>query len=125
MDQPFPETGSILVGATTFHPRHNLRACFSNFGERLTISAPGDPKSDLTCKGTGVDMYRTTFGGTSGATPKVAAACALMLQVNPSLSHRDVKAILIASGSEVLTQIDKPAGVFLDVERAVTMARSD
>jgi subtilisin family serine protease len=122
-DKPYPETGSILVGATVFHPDHNLLACFSNFGSRLTVSAPGYPASDFTCGKPGNSDYRKTFGGTSGATPKVAAACALMLQVNAGLSHHDVRQILIKTGTDVLSPPEKPGGSFLNVVRAVKMAK--
>ena len=31
------------------------------------------------------------FGGTSGATPKVAATAALMLAVDPTLTHKEIR----------------------------------
>jgi subtilisin family serine protease len=40
---PIRETGSILVGATAYHATENRRAGFSNYGARVTVSAPGDP----------------------------------------------------------------------------------
>ena len=48
---------------------------------------------------------------------------ALMLEMDPSLSHADVRAILVETGSEVLTSPNRPGGVFLDVEAAVLRAR--
>lgn len=118
----YEPSGSILVGASAFHRRENPRACSSNYGERIIVSAPGYGPSDITCGHKADDDYRLTFGGTSGASPKVAAACALMLQVNGSLSHADVRTILTRSGTEVLTSPNRPAGSFLDVEAAVKMA---
>lgn len=41
--------------------------------------------------------YTVTFNGTSSAAPTVSGAVALMLQVNPNLSWRDVKYILAAT----------------------------
>jgi subtilisin family serine protease len=121
-NKAIPKTGSILVGATDFHPRFNIRSCFSNFGERLTVSAPGDSRHDVTCTSKSDSAYRVHFGGTSGATPKVAGVCAMMLEADPSLSHQDVKSILKMTGSEVLAPPNKPAGVFLDAYAAVRMA---
>ena len=53
LDEPFDPTGSILVGATTYHDTQNKRAWFSNFGSRVVVSAPGDPTHDLTCAQSG------------------------------------------------------------------------
>jgi hypothetical protein len=119
----YPESGSILVGATNFHPSVNPRSCSSNYGPRIAVSAPGYGPADVTCGHLADDGYRMTFGGTSGAAPKVAAACALMLEVDARLSHADVKSILVTTGSEVLTSPNRPAGVFLNVEAAVKKAR--
>ena len=88
--QPFDPTGSILVGATSFDANENKRATFSNFGDRIVVSAPGDPDHDVTCGPSTDNTYRNSFGGTSGALPKVAGTVALMLSVNPnSYSRRD------------------------------------
>ena len=46
------------------------------------------------------DIYTDTFGGTSAATPMVSGVVALMRQVNPSLSWRDVKLILANSARQ-------------------------
>jgi hypothetical protein len=119
---PFPPTGSILVGATAFHPIDNVRASFSNWGPQVTISAPGDPSHDLTCGSSADNAYVAGFGGTSGATPKVAAAAALMLQVNSTLTHQQIRTILNGTGTPVISDPGKPVGTFLDVEAAVQAA---
>jgi subtilisin family serine protease len=119
---PIPPTGSILVGATRYDARENIRAYFSNFGRRVIVSAPGEPSLDLTCSSSGDHEYTDVFGGTSGATPKVAGTVALMLQKNPTLSHNDVKEILYSTGRCVATEPDKPVGRFLNVEAAVREA---
>jgi subtilisin family serine protease len=119
----FPETGSILVGATEYDATENRRAGFSNFSPRIAVCAPGDTDHDLTCSSSADDTYRNGFGGTSGATPKVAATAALMLSVNPGLTHEQVKTILNQSGSAVVTDPDKPVGRFLDCEAAVLEAQ--
>jgi len=45
--------------------------------------------------------YTNDFGMTSGATPQVAGAVALMLQANPRLGWRDVQEILITTARRV------------------------
>ena len=115
----FPESGAILVGATVLRPSENLLGRFSNFGPRITLCAPGDPKNDLTCSSAGPDQYRANFGGTSGAAPKVAGACALMLEADPTLTHSDVKTILRETGSPVICPAGIEAGTFLNVSDAV------
>ena len=117
-----PETGSILVGATEYHPTENRRASFSNFGSRVVVCAPGDSSHDLTASSSSDTAYRNGFGGTSGATPKVAGTVALMLDVNPGLTHDQVRTILNTTGSAVVTDSTKPVGTFLNAEAAVRAA---
>lgn len=121
-DEPFDPTGSILVGATAYDDNLNKRAWFSNYGSRVVVSAPGDQLHDLTCGQTSNNAYRNAFGGTSGATPKVAGTAALMLSVNPQLSHNDVRDILAGTGSPLSEDPGKPIGVFLNAEAAVAEA---
>ncbi|MFK5645249.1 S8 family serine peptidase [Ornithinimicrobium sp. LYQ121] len=117
-----PETGSILVGATEYHATENRRASFSNFGPRITVSAPGDSGSDLTCGQGSNTAYRNGFGGTSGATPKVAGVAALMLELNPSLTHGEARTILRNTGTATVTAPDRPIGTFLNADAAVRAA---
>jgi len=119
---PIPDTGSILVGATAYDPVQNKRASFSNFGPRIVVCAPGDAAHDLTCDNTSDTAYRNGFGGTSGATPKVAGVAALVLAANPSLSHAAVRSILNTTGSNVVPDPGKPVGTFLNAEAAVQQA---
>ncbi|WJX02845.1 S8 family peptidase [Bacillus cereus] len=118
------ETGSILVGATEYHPTENRRAGFSNYGSRITVSAPGDASHDITCDSSSDINYRNGFGGTSGATPKVSGTVALMLSVNPSLTHQEIRTILNMTGTHVVTDSNKPVGTFLNSEAAVREAQS-
>lgn len=126
--KPIDPTGSILVGATKSAPLLNPRATFnggatgSNWGARIVVSAPGDEKHDVTCSSRSDDGYRNSFGGTSGAVPKVAGTIALMLEVNPQLSPKDVADILKQSKSKVTTGPPRLMGVFLDTEAAVREA---
>jgi hypothetical protein len=119
---PIPATGSILVGATEYDATENRRAWFSNFGSQVVVCAPGDSSHDLTCSNSSDNAYRNGFGGTSGATPKVAGTVALMLNVNPSLTHEQIRTILNRTGTPVVTTSDKPVGTFLNTEAAVLEA---
>lgn len=121
-DEPFDPTGSILVGATGYDPAASKRAWFSNYGSRIVVSAPGDQQHDLTCAQSGDMAYRNGFGGTSGAAPKVAGTAALMLSVNPDLTHADVRDILAGTGTTIATETGKPVGAFLNAEAAVAEA---
>ena len=117
-----PDTGSILVGATEYDATQNRRAGFSNYNARVTVCAPGDGSHDLTCSSNGDAAYRNGFGGTSGATPKVAGTAALMLSVNPALTHAQIRTILRDTGGPVVTVATKPVGTFLNAEAAVRAA---
>jgi subtilisin family serine protease len=119
---PIPPTGSILVGATAFDPSANRRAWFSNWGPRVVVGAPGDSDHDLTCSISANDAYRNGFGGTSGATPKISGAVALMLEANPSLTHEQVRQILMATGTPIPADDGKAIGVFLNASAAVASA---
>jgi subtilisin family serine protease len=115
-----PETGSILVGATRFHPNKNERA-ESNGGDRVVVYAPGDSDYDLTC-GSPPAGYRLRFGGTSGAAAKVAGVVALMLEKNDRLTPQRVREILGESTKDVVDQLDRRVGVLLDAHQAVSEA---
>ena len=120
---PFPPTGSIIVGATAYDSVDNPLADFSNFGPRVAIYAPGDRRHDLTCGSLTKNAYRNNFGGTSGATPKVAGTIALMLEANSKLTHCEIKDILRETGTPIKTDNPNAAGgVFLNAERAVCEA---
>ncbi|MGA5895076.1 S8 family serine peptidase [Streptomyces venetus] len=120
--KPIPETGSILVGATAYDATVNKRAWFSNYGPRIVVSAPGDSSHDVTCDSGSDSAYRNNFGGTSGATPKVAGAAALMLAANPRLSHAEVRRILNSTGTALTPDPGKAIGNFLNVAAAVREA---
>ncbi len=121
-NEPFDPTGSILVGATAYDANSNKRAQFSNYGSRVVVSAPGDVQHDLTCGQALDSSYRNGFGGTSGATPKVAGTVALMLSINPDLTPGDVRDILSGTGSALMEDPGKPIGTFLNAEAAVAEA---
>ncbi|MGZ4548528.1 MAG: S8 family serine peptidase [Blastococcus sp.] len=70
----------------------------------------------------GDTAYSNGFGGTSGATPKVAGVAALMLAANPGLSHSDVRRILTVTGAALTPDPGKPVSTFLDAGAAVRQA---
>ncbi|WP_298547129.1 S8 family serine peptidase [uncultured Aquimarina sp.] len=86
----------IVVGASTWDLQ-NLRASFSNYGKKhVDVFAPG------------VDMYTTKYSkdaytstrGTSLASPVVAGIAALVRSYYPKLSARQVKQVILDSGTK-------------------------
>jgi subtilisin family serine protease len=116
-------TGSILVGATSYDPKNNSRAWFSNYGSTVVICAPGDTNHDLTCSSSGDSAYTNKFGGTSGATPKVSGTVALMLCAHPAMTHDEIRDKLFNTGGSVTTDAVKPVGNFLCTKAAVDEAK--
>jgi serine protease len=91
--EPANCSGVIAVGATT---RSGGRAGYSNYGSRVTLSAPGGGGGGgvLSTYNTGPTTPRADayayFQGTSMATPHVSGVVSLMLAVNPSLNPAQV-----------------------------------
>jgi subtilisin family serine protease len=76
----FRDSGAIMVGAASSTVPHQ-RLSFSNYGSRIDCYAWGqniDTSGDG-WTGTATNLYTSTFGGTSGASPIVTGA-ALILQ---------------------------------------------
>jgi len=91
---------NVVVVAATFRQQDRL-AFFgefwaSNFGATtVDLGAPGDylwSTSPLSAPGI---PYAGTFGGTSGATPFVTGAAALILSVNPNLTYAEVNSLIL------------------------------
>jgi len=91
--EPANCNGVIAVAATT---RSGGRAGYSNYGSRITVSAPGGGAGGgvLSTYNTGPTTPRADayawFQGTSMATPHVSGVVSLMLAVNPSLTPAQV-----------------------------------
>ena len=101
--------GIIAVGAVN---DQGTRSSYSEKGANLWVSAPGgeycDTHTIVTTDLTGTDGfnslifssdlsnhdYTRCMNGTSAATPMVSGVAALVLQANPNLTWRDVRAIL-------------------------------
>lgn len=108
------DTGSIIVGAIN---KNGKTETFSNYGSRVSIAAYG---SDLlTLSGPNGKLGK--FGGTSGATPQVAATVAMMLEVNPDLTPEQIKQILIET--RTTTEENKKVGGMINVVAAITKAK--
>lgn len=92
----------VAVGATTVH---DAAAFYTSGGPEVDLTAPGGDTEawilglhclnglDQATGKTGTGYFRYG-GGTSASAPYVAAAAALVLSVNPSLSPDEVEAIL-------------------------------
>jgi len=110
----------IAVGASTSKDQH---ADYSNRGGEITIVAPSNGDWPIIAARAWWDegvswesgAYRfwrdgkergdsgkyKHFGGTSSSTPLVAGICALLLSVNPDLTSKQVKEILIKTADKI------------------------
>ncbi len=96
----------INVGATTAKADSTLVASFSNYGKKnVDLFAPGDK------------IYTTTAGngyaydsGTSLAAPMVSATAALIWSYYPKLTAKEVKQIILESGTAYDMDVLIPGG---------------
>jgi serine protease len=128
----FLDSGAIVVGAARSALPHD-RAGFSNFGSRVDCFAWGD---SVTSCGYGnlagqdfnaySDYYTNTFGGTSSASPIIAAAAALVqaLHVEAAgfrLDSRAMRVVLadLATGTRQGPNVGGAIGVMPDLRQIV------
>ena len=75
---------------------------YSESGANLWVCAPSSDGADspylVTTSTSG--GYTNRFGGTSGAAPQVSGVAALMRDVNPALTWRDIRLILASSAAK-------------------------
>jgi PKD repeat protein len=90
---PSSASAAITVGATT---AGDEQASYSNFGSCVDLYAPG---TGITSAWSAYDDGLTTASGTSMASPHVAGAAALYLQVHPNASAAEVTQAIIASST--------------------------
>jgi subtilisin family serine protease len=93
------DTGSIIVGAVH---ENGKRAVFSNYGPRVNIAAYGEKLYTLY----GPSGRMDSFGGTTAASAQVAAAIALILEVNPWLTPDQVKEIIVSTAARTPANAD-------------------
>ncbi len=84
--------GAIAVGAITRDGKFARYSTQAPFVVAYSDNATSDP--DYGIFTTAINQRITDFGGTSAAAPFVAGVSALMLDVNPNLTARDVQHIL-------------------------------
>lgn len=78
----------------------DFRATFSNWGEKIDVSAPGvdilstRSSQDRICSGSVVGNFYCRISGTSMSTPHVSGLAALMLSKNPALTNEEIRQIL-------------------------------
>tara|TARA_B100000214_G_scaffold364988_1_gene332202 strand:+ start:1063 stop:3615 length:2553 start_codon:yes stop_codon:yes gene_type:complete len=94
---------TIVVGSVSTNQQNQLYSSFfSEEGSCLTISAPG--QSILSTLPNNQYGYSS---GTSMATPIVSSAIAMILQVRPSFTNKDIKQLLMKSASKNVL-VNKP-----------------
>ena len=103
--------GMIAVAAVN---ASGQRSWYSERGSNILIAAPSNHDGSLPgitttdvagAPGYTLGDYTSDFGGTSSATPLVSGVMALMLHARPTLSFRDVRAILATSARHNATSM--------------------
>ena len=118
-DEPFfpaaiPLEGIVSVQASD---RSDRKAHFSNYGETTThLLAPGIGILSTKLNG---DYWE--LSGTSMASPHVAAVCAALFGLNPAMTPKQCKTVLLNSGSLDQTEFrqNRTAGGRLNLAKAV------
>lgn len=85
---PSQEPSAIVVGATD---NTDARASYSNYGQCLTLFAPGSNIQSTYDTSTTATAY---MNGTSMASPHVAGVAALILQGNPGLTPAQIRSTI-------------------------------
>jgi MYXO-CTERM domain-containing protein len=86
--------------------------CFSNTSSRLDLVAPGCPMDS-----DGLNNGKSTYRGTSQASPVAAGVAALMLECNPKLTPTEIKKYMTSTGEK---QVDPKNNLSFPSLRALT-----
>lgn len=86
-DRNFRDSGAIMVGAAISRVPHS-RWGGSNFGSRVDCYGWGENIDTTDWLGTGTSSYRSTFGGTSGASAMIAGAALLVQSLSFQFRRR-------------------------------------
>ncbi|KAI8833390.1 peptidase S8/S53 domain-containing protein [Chytridium lagenaria] len=90
-NSPADSPNVMTVGATT---KEDVKASFSNFGECISLYAPG---KEIQSAGFSSDSAVAYESGTSQASPLVAGVLAIYLSIYPNISVQDVYTTLLGS----------------------------
>ncbi|RYY29571.1 MAG: peptidase S8 [Sphingobacteriaceae bacterium] len=94
----------ISVGASSALKDENLAGSFSNYGKKtVDVFAPGVKVTSID-----KDAEFNTADGTSFASPITAGVAALVLEYYPTLSAKQLKAVILASAKPQTIQVIKP-----------------
>ena len=93
---PAGESGDLEPAMVTTDQAGQHRGADNNPGVIDLDAVPPDPHGD----------YRSTFSGTSAATPNTSGAIALLLEAQPELTWRDVKHILARTARKIDPDIE-------------------
>lgn len=94
MFYPAAYSNVMAIGATT---SSDVRASYSNYGSWLEMVAPGSSIQSAWC----CSANYANASGTSMASPHVAAVAALLLAVDPTLTHNEMWGILQGSAVDL------------------------
>ena len=111
----------LTIGAMSSNYNENFPADFTNYGKiNVDIFAPG------------VQIYSTTpeneyeyFNGTSMAAPSTAGVAALIRSYYPKLSAKQVKHIIMNSGTKIDLEVIKPGSFSQDNPKGVKVPFSE
>lgn len=94
-DSGFPASYPEVLAVSALRPDRQL-ASYSNYGSSIDLTAPGDDIAS-----TFPNNQYAALSGTSMASPHVAGVAALVRSVNPTLSNREVMALLIRTSRDL------------------------
>lgn len=88
---PESAAGNVSTIAVAATNRNDAKTSFSNYGPLVDVSAPGLQILSLKYGGTGLERK----SGTSMACPHVSGLIALVLAIEPNLSEKEIRSLLI------------------------------